>query len=146
MERDFEQEGLRFEVRGLDALKPLANNPHAARKRGLSSMRRVTVTASGALENELIAQFAACGASGYTSIPCRGAGRRDLETGSPAKQDQVRVELVVTIAVCHKMLDMLRRDFIDQHSVTVCVESVDVLRAGAFSLEATAASHETVGG
>lgn len=33
MERDFEQEGLKFEVRGLDSLQPLADNPHAARKR-----------------------------------------------------------------------------------------------------------------
>ncbi len=34
MERDFEREGLTFEVRGLDALRPLADNPLAARKRG----------------------------------------------------------------------------------------------------------------
>jgi hypothetical protein len=33
MQRDFEQEGLTFEVRGLDSLQPFTENAHAARKR-----------------------------------------------------------------------------------------------------------------
>lgn len=133
LERDFEQEGLGFEVRGLDVLKPLADNPHAARKRSLSTMRRVTVTATAALEDDLISQFSACGACGYTSVSCRGAGRQVLEAGLPPREDQVRLELVVTAAICNEMLNMLRRDFIDQHSITVCIENVEVLRANAFS-------------
>jgi MFS superfamily sulfate permease-like transporter len=144
MERDFDQEGLTFEVRGLDLLTPLADNPHAARKRGLRSMRRVTVTASGALEGELIAQCTDCGASGYTSIACRGAGRRVLETGSPANEDQVRLEWVVTAAVCNEMINVLRREFLDQHAIMVCVENVDVLRAEAFSPDRIESSENPV--
>ena len=33
MERDFEQQGLMFEVRGLDTMQPFSASPHAARKR-----------------------------------------------------------------------------------------------------------------
>ncbi len=33
MKQDFEQEGLSFEIRGLDELKPFSPNPHAARKK-----------------------------------------------------------------------------------------------------------------
>ncbi|MEO1618390.1 MAG: SulP family inorganic anion transporter [Planctomycetota bacterium] len=33
MQRDFEQEGLRFEVQGLDRLQPLSTDPHAARRK-----------------------------------------------------------------------------------------------------------------
>ncbi|MDV6033070.1 MAG: SulP family inorganic anion transporter [Phycisphaera sp. RhM] len=131
LERDFEQEGLRFEVRGLDFLKPLADNPHAARKRSLPRMRRITVTASESLEDTLIEQFIACGACGYTAIPCRGAGRHGLQTGL-SKQDQVRLELVVSAAACEAMLDMLRREFVDRYSITICVENVEVLRADDF--------------
>ncbi len=32
MQRDFEQEGLTFEIQGLDKLRPLSSDPHAARK------------------------------------------------------------------------------------------------------------------
>lgn len=142
LERDFEQEGLSFEVRGLDFMKPLADNPHAARKRSLSLMRRITVTSSQSLENDLITQFTACGAVGYTAISCRGAGRHDLEAGSPPKQDQVRIELVVTPQVCDQILDVLRRDYIDRYSITVCVENVDVPRAGDFSSDPAAPVHE----
>ncbi|MCC7338379.1 MAG: SulP family inorganic anion transporter [Pirellulaceae bacterium] len=135
MERDFDQEGLTFEVHGLDSLTPLANDPHAARKRTLTLMRRVTVTTSAALEYELVCKFAACGATGYTSISCRGAGLHELDSGIPAKDGQVRIELVVPFKVSHDMLDVLRREYIDQHSATICVENVDVIRSSDFTRE-----------
>ncbi|TWU08967.1 putative sulfate transporter [Symmachiella macrocystis] len=53
MQRDFEQEGLTFEVRGLVALQPLAKNTHAARKRGLATMRRLTIVAAADIEQWL---------------------------------------------------------------------------------------------
>lgn len=39
IERDFQQEGLEFEVVGLEQLQPFTNNAHAARRRGLASMK-----------------------------------------------------------------------------------------------------------
>jgi len=50
MERDFEQEGLTFQVRGLDTLQPFTTNAHAARKRGLATIRRLTVITDESLE------------------------------------------------------------------------------------------------
>lgn len=135
MERDFDQEGLTFEVRGLDSLTPFANDPHAARKRTLTLMRRVTVTTSAELEHDLVSKFAACGATGYTSIACRGAGLHDLDSGLPAKDGQVRIELVVPFKVSHDMIDLLRREYIGQHSATICVENVDVIRSSDFTRE-----------
>lgn len=41
MHRDFEQEGLRFEVRGLEKLQPLSDSPHAARR--LSTNKSINV-------------------------------------------------------------------------------------------------------
>ena len=88
MERDFEQEGLTFEVRGLDALRPLADNAHAARKRGLATVRRITVISDESLAEWLEREFVHCGATGYTSIPCYGAGRRHLGNGHIDKNSQ----------------------------------------------------------
>lgn len=134
MKRDFDQEGLKFEVRGLDELQPLANNAHAARKRGLATVRRITVVAEASLEQRLEAEFVKYGATGYTSTPCSGAGRTTLTTGKNSVA-QVRIEVVVTHAVCESILDFLRRDILTEHRVTACVETVDVVRVGHFQVD-----------
>ena len=132
MQRDFEQEGLKFEVQGLEALKPLADNAQAARKRALVRVRRITVIADASLEEWLVEQFVDCGASGYTAMPCEGAGRRQLQNGKK-RSSKVRIEVIAPLAVCSDMLDFMRREILDEHRVTACVEPVDVLRVGHFT-------------
>jgi MFS superfamily sulfate permease-like transporter len=134
MQRDFEQEGLQFEVRGLNTLRPLANNAHAARKGGLASVRRITVVTDTGLEEWLLAEFVQCGATGYTTMPCSGAGRSELDHGSTTSA-QVRIEIIATPEVCNRILDFLRREILSEHRVTACVETVDVVRVGHFTPE-----------
>ncbi|TWT71481.1 SulP family inorganic anion transporter [Crateriforma conspicua] len=132
VKRDFEQEGLSFEVRGLDTLQPLADSAHAARKQGLAHARRLTVTADATRSKELVDRFIQCGATGYTAVPCVGAGRKELQNG-PEEVAQVRIEVIAAQQVCDDIMDLLRQDSIADHDVTICVESVDVLRLGDFS-------------
>ena len=133
MERDFEQEGLSFEVRGLETLQPLANNAHAARKRGLASVRRMTVMANQSLRYWLIDEFVKCGATGYTVTPCTGAGRRNITNDCVAEDEHIRIELIAPDDVCNAIIDFLRRDILSDHQVTACVETVDVVRVGHFA-------------
>lgn len=132
MERTFDQEGLHFEVRGLESLLPLADNVHAARKRGLASMRRLTVVAEAALEDFLERSFVELGASGYTVLPCSGAGRHDLENGEFVAGPKVRIEVVMPRDVCEATLDFLRHEVMPNHPITACVETVDVVRKDHF--------------
>ena len=132
MKRDFEQEGLSFEVRGLDSLRPLADNVHAARKGGLATVRRITVVADASLEEWLLGEFVQCGATGYTSMACSGAGRSQLENGQ-IRSAQVRIEVIALPNVCNQILDFLRRDILAEHRITACVETVDVVRVGHFT-------------
>lgn len=133
MERDFEQEGLRFEVRGLDLLQPFTDDAHAARKRGLVSVRRLTVVAEQSLAAWLEQEFVKLGATGYTSIPCTGAGRRQIEFGEHGTSENVRIEVIVPHAICDKILDFLRCETLPEHRVTACVETVDVAQVGHFT-------------
>ena len=123
MERDFDQQGLTFEVRGLESLQPLADNTHAARKRGLAVMRRLTVIADESIEQWLEEQFVELGASGFTSSPCRGAGRRELEGGVTVANSNVRIEVVMSHHTSEAILAFLRRDVLPNHHVTACVET-----------------------
>jgi hypothetical protein len=134
MQRDFEQEGLKFELRGLDSLQPFTENAQAARKRGLASVRRITVVADEALEDWLEEAFVNCGASGYTVMPCSGAGRRDLQNGPMCKSSQlIRLEVIVPADVGEGILEFLRRDVMPLHHITACVETVDVVRITDFT-------------
>jgi len=139
MERDFEQEGLTFEVRGLDTLQPLADNAHAARKSGLASVRRLTVIADSDIEQWLEEQFVERGATGFNSQPCSGAGRRELAVGVAAANSKVRIEVVMSHDICDSVLRFLRSDVLPEHHVTACVETVDVVRRSDFEAVATKA-------
>lgn len=141
MERDFEMEGLTFELRGLDALRPLAANAHAARKGGLTTMRRLTVVADAAIERWLEEKFVELGATGYTSLPCSGAGRRELEGGAAPVNSKVRIEVVMPRHTCEFILRFLRQDVLPSHPVTACVETVDVVRRDHFDTKPAVTAH-----
>ncbi|MCA9126299.1 MAG: SulP family inorganic anion transporter [Planctomycetales bacterium] len=132
MARDFEQEGLTFEVRGLDTLQPLADNTHAARKRGLAPMRRLTIVANAELESWLEQRILELGASGFTSLPCSGAGRHDLQTGFKKVESNVRIEIVMNRETTEQVMTFLRREVLPEHHVTACVETVDVVHRDQF--------------
>lgn len=134
MERLFHEEGLKFEVRGLDAHRGLSPHELAARKYGLTSVRRVTVVADAALEEELERGFVRCGASGFTVTEVRGAGRRLIAEGIGPVQNQIRIEVIATPQAADEMLRYLRRDVLPLHAATVAVETVEVLRADDFVL------------
>ncbi len=137
MERDFEQEGLTFEVRGLETLQPLADNAHAARKRVLTTMRRLTVIADEGIEEWLEAQFVERGASGFVSSPCRGGGGLESAPGDVPSNSKVRIEVVMSHETCDVVLGFLRKDVLPEHPLTACVETVEVVRREPF--EATTA-------
>jgi MFS superfamily sulfate permease-like transporter len=143
MQRDFEQEGLKFEVRGLDSLQPLADNSQAARKRGLAQVRRLTVMANQSLRYWLLEGFVKCGATGYTVTSCTGAGRRNIENDSVSEDEHIRIEVIAPEDVSDTIIDFLRRDILPEHHVTACVEAVDVVRVGHFApLTETATEEE----
>lgn len=133
MSRDFEQEGLSFEVRGLETLQPLADSAQSARKRGLATIRRITVMANQSLRFWLLDEFVKCGVTGYTLTTCTGAGRRHLESSSVAEDEHIRIEIIAPADVCDAVIEFLRRDILPDHHVTACVETVDVVRIGHFA-------------
>jgi hypothetical protein len=133
LKNDFEKEGLTFELRGLETLLPFTEDEYAARKRGLPTVRRITVIADDSLDEWLKEQFVKCGATGYTSLPCSGAGRRHLHDGQPPSTDLVQIEVIAPESVAEAILAFLRREILAEHHVTACVETVNVVDVGAFT-------------
>ncbi len=131
MHRDFEQEGLSFEVRGLETLRPMSADSLAARKRGLTRVRRITVIAASAVAEHLAEQFVGLGASGYTISECHGEGRSDVLQDEPARKRRVRLEVLVAWEEADALIDYLRIEVMPTFDVTACVETVEVIRPDA---------------
>ena len=132
MQQDFTREGLTLEIVGLDAHRQLSAHDFSARRLLLSPIRRITMVADAALEETLTTEAARLGATGYTSIPCYGAGRRQLADGPAARNAVVRIEIIVPAAVCENFLTYLRREILPRHAVTACVETVDAVSTNQF--------------
>ncbi len=132
MTRDFEQEGLKLELRGLDELRAFSASTHSARKRGLTPVRRLTLTGAPELMTNLIREMVRMGATGYTEMPCLGAGRRLLTDHDAKPQNQTRVEVIMPVSVCEQVIDYLRTDIVPQNHLTFCVETVEVARITSF--------------
>jgi MFS superfamily sulfate permease-like transporter len=154
MQRDFAQQGLSLDITGLDTHQQLSRHEHAARKRGLAKIRRLTIVTDAAHELWLEREFVKRGASGYTVIPCLGAGLRNIAGDETVGNSQVRIEVIVTNEACERILDFLRREIRPEHHMTACVEVVEVLRIGQFRVDlperiagvAGAAPHNDRGG
>ena len=132
MELDFAQAGLQLDVLGLDSHQQVSAHPQAARRRRLVRIKRVTIVADSDLESQLANRCIELGASGYTSIPCRGAGRRTLAKGSTACNFQVRIEVVAPAEIAEQILEYIHREISLDHAVTACVETVEVLKRDQF--------------
>ncbi len=126
----FAREGARLELEGLEDLQGASGHPLAARRRGLAAVRRVTIVAPLELEPRVRAAMTELGASGYTAIHARGAGRSGLQRDAAA--EVVRLEFIVPEQVAQRALDYLRTELVPKHPVTACLETVHVVRFADF--------------
>ena len=133
MQRDFDREGLKLEITGLELLqRRFSDHELSARKRGLAPLRRLTVVTAASLEDELTSEFIRRGATGFTAVPCSGAGRQALAESPNKRNSQIRVEVVVSPRVAEEILEYLRKDVLPSHKAMVCMETVEVVRSERF--------------
>jgi MFS superfamily sulfate permease-like transporter len=126
LQLEFEQNQLTLEVRGLEGHKQLSTHPMSARKQGLTALRRLTIVCDPQLEDTIIDKAVVLGVSGYTSISCRGLGRSGLNQVERRPLDQVRIEIITRSAIAEQVLRVISDELAINHSISVCVETVEV--------------------
>jgi hypothetical protein len=80
-----------------------------------------------ALEDELLHKFVQLGASGYTAVECRGAGRKAVYQEPFAGHSQLRVEVIGTRTVCEAVVRLVSQPEYAGHPVAAYLEGVEVL-------------------
>jgi MFS superfamily sulfate permease-like transporter len=127
IQRDFEQEGLTFEVRGLDSLRPLADNPHAARKSGSLNAGRLVATLPATMESEFLAKLSPLvETSRFVRTPC---DVRLLETRESLSTDSyasgfVRIELILSATEYGLVMQQLKLESRDGFPVSIYIQPV----------------------
>jgi MFS superfamily sulfate permease-like transporter len=129
MQRDFQREGLRLEIVGLDAHTQLSQHALSARKQSLARMRRVTLYVPRESQAELEECLAEIGVGFWVSEPCRAIARREVQASPAEAADFVRIEIVDTLEVCGKTLDYLRKMVAPTRPMVAALEPVEVFRS-----------------
>jgi len=134
LQGEFEQEHLKLEIIGLDLHRKLSEHPHSARKKGMETVKRITIITDPLLEPELAQNVVQLGATGYTATECFGAGRQQLASISSGKREaRVRIDVIVTLPLADRILNYLSREIVPHYAVTVAVETVEVMQADDFA-------------
>ncbi len=138
MQAEMEAEGLRLEIVGLEQHQALSEHGDAARKRGLTRMRRITVIAEPACESLVQRECIERGATGFTVTPAQGVGRHNIHDGTWDASPSVRIETIVPFHVSEGLIKFLRDEIIRKYHATVSIETVEVLSPSQFVEESQA--------
>jgi hypothetical protein len=94
-------------------------------------LRLLTIVAESVLEDRLVRDVLACGATGYTATRAHGQGSR--ETRASALGGNVRVEVVVDEPTEGALLALLARDYFPSYAVIAWTQAVDVVRGAKYT-------------
>lgn len=130
VQREFEQEGLTFEVRGLDSLRPLADNPHAARKSAGLSARRLVATFPSTMESEFLAKLSPLvETSRFVRIQCdveSFESRESFPTNSE-ESEFTRIELILLPNEYDIVMQHLKLEGCESLPVSIYSQPVEML-------------------
>lgn len=118
VQRDFEQEGLTFEIRGLNLLESFSDNIHATRKRRPKIMRRVAFTIASEQLPRFEARLAEFGASIFSIVPCN----------SPEFISLMRIEVILSPQTSESFLTFIRQEVLTKQNAIACVDSIEVVQ------------------
>jgi hypothetical protein len=95
----------------------------------MQSIKRVTVYATKALEDNLLGHFLSLGSTGYTVTECRGKGDKAVLDDPMCSATHVRIEVLVQPHVAEKIMKFLDLHHLRSQAVAACVEDVQVPKA-----------------
>jgi hypothetical protein len=93
---------------------------------------KAVVVLDTASEQEMLHKFVELGASGYTSVPCNGAGRQAVYQEPFASHSQSRVEVIGTRAICEAIVRYVSQPEFQGHPVAAYLEGVEVIQPERF--------------
>ncbi len=123
LQHDFEEDGLKLEIVGLDEHRPNSAHAGASRRRVAPRMRRITATVIAGCEQELAQKMLDLGAVHCLATPCEALCRRVAPEDEPEVRPLARLEILALLDGASTMLQTLKRE---PTCVVVCADVVEV--------------------
>lgn len=101
-----------------------------------TELHLVTVIAESILEQRLVHEVQAAGATGWTISPARGEGSRGVRAAD-WEGGNIRLETLCSPTVADRLLDVLERDFFAHYAVVAFIHPVSVLRGEKYNMPST---------
>lgn len=98
----------------------------------LVPLKLITIIAEDELEERLIRELKAAGATGYTVSKARGEGAHRART-SEWEGENIRLEALVSETVALTISERLAVQYLEKYGVVFYCATVEVLRPGKFS-------------
>jgi MFS superfamily sulfate permease-like transporter len=131
LQRDFEQQGLKLEVTGLDWHRPLADHEAAARKRTTPTVRRVTLLIDERAQACLEQRLAYGGAISFHSAAHYGSLLPQLDDDEHSMPRQVCVDAIVSNTAWGELQAFIRSEIAPYYPVRIFVEVMEVVEFAA---------------
>ena len=94
--------------------------------------RKITIVAEAVLEDRLLRELRALGATGYTITDARGAGSRGRRTMDLGGRN-IRVEVIATAALADAILAHVAEHYFEHFAVIAWVDDVAVVRGDKYA-------------
>ena len=94
--------------------------------------RKVTIVAESILEDRLLGELRALGASGFTVMDVRGEGSRGRRTMDLGGRN-IRVEVVAGVALAEAILAHVADHYFEHFAVIAWVDDVEVVRGDKYA-------------
>ncbi len=130
LESEFEENNLKLEIIGLENHLKLSDHPLASRKKGLATLRRITIFADTTLQDQFEQEFINIGIADFVAMECGGSGIKDFTKNSEKIKARVCTEVLTVPAKAELVLDYLRKQIMPRYAITVCVENVRAVLPG----------------
>ncbi len=92
----------------------------------------LTVVTESALENSLIHEVEALGATGYTITDARGKGSRGRRDAGWETNSNIRVDIICNEELAISISKHLQKKFYDNYAMIIFVSDTEVLRLDKF--------------
>lgn len=99
-----------------------------------AAIHLLTVVAESVLEDRLVREVTALGATGWTVTPCRGHGTGSWDAGE-FEGGNIRLEILVPRERLESVWQLLERDYFDRYSTVAWSMPVRVGRSGKYQGE-----------
>ncbi len=96
-----------------------------------TKMKRVVIIGDETVEQRLLSEIQAMGATGHTCYAVRGKGARGVRPRH-AESGNTKIEVIATSEVAHQIIEHVAKNYFEKYAMIAFIDDVEVLQGDKF--------------